>query len=148
MAHFRHTHDKLAWSPNNWWVSILKPSHSMWDQKLHESRLILFWPSFTALPQLPQGYLGGLGSGLISTLCERVTSILIRLKWSNEPCAGSTATIPHASVSSMLDSLGWRSLEDRRADAPLNLFYKIVYNLVAVPLPQYINHQVLEYGVP
>ena len=48
----------------------------------------------------------------------------------------------YASVSSMLDSLGWRSLEDRRADARLVLFYKIVYNLVAVPLPQYINHPV------
>ena len=43
----------------------------------------------------------------------------------------------------ILDSLGWRSLEDRRADARLILFYKIVYNLVAVPLPQqYINHPV------
>ena len=48
----------------------------------------------------------------------------------------------YASVSSMLDSLGWRSLEDRRGDARLILFYKIVYNLVAVSLPQYINHPV------
>ena len=40
----------------------------------------------------------------------------------------------------MLDSLGWRSLEDRRADARLIFFYKILYNLVAVPLPQYSNH--------
>ena len=50
----------------------------------------------------------------------------------------------YASMSSMLDSLGWQSLEDRRADARLILFlfYKIVYNLVAVPLPQYINHPV------
>ena len=46
------------------------------------------------------------------------------------------------SVSSMLDSLGWRSFEDRRANARLILFYKIVSNLVAVPLPQYINHPV------
>ena len=48
----------------------------------------------------------------------------------------------YASVSNMLDSLGWRSLEDRRADARLIRFYKIVYNLVAVSLPQYINHPV------
>ena len=48
----------------------------------------------------------------------------------------------YASVSRMLDSLGWRSLEDRRADARLILFYKIVYNLVVVLLPQYINHPV------
>ena len=50
------------------------------------------------------------------------------------PCPGSTA----AGVSNMLDSLGWRSLEDRR----LILFYKIMYKLVAVPLPKYINHPV------
>ena len=48
----------------------------------------------------------------------------------------------YASVSSMLDSLGWRSLEDRRADARLILFYKLVYNFVAVPFPQYLNHPV------
>ena len=48
----------------------------------------------------------------------------------------------YASVRSMTDSLEWRSLEDRTADARLILFYKIVYNLVAVPLPQYINHPV------
>ena len=48
----------------------------------------------------------------------------------------------YASVSSMLNSLGWRSLEDRRIDARLILFYKTVYNLVAVPLPQCINHPV------
>ena len=47
-----------------------------------------------------------------------------------------------ACVSSMLDSLGWRSLEDRSADARLIFFYKIVHNLVAVPLRQYINHPV------
>ena len=48
----------------------------------------------------------------------------------------------YASVSSMIDSLRWRSLENRRADARLILFYKIVHNLVAVPLPQYINHHI------
>ena len=38
----------------------------------------------------------------------------------------------YASVRSMLDYLGWQFLEDRRADARLILFYKIVYNLVTV----------------
>ena len=37
----------------------------------------------------------------------------------------------YASMSSMLDTLGWRSLEDRKADARLILFYKIVYNFSA-----------------
>ena len=53
--------------------------------------------------------------------------------WVNSNCS------TYASVSSMLNYLGWRSLEDRKADARLILFYKIVYNLFAVPLPQYIN---------
>ena len=42
------------------------------------------------------------------------------------------------SVSALLDRLGWRSLEQRRADARLCLFYKIVNGLVAVPVPEYI----------
>ena len=47
---------------------------------------------------------------------------------------------PYDSVSSMLGELGWRSLEDRRTDARLCLFYKIVHGLVAVPLPSYVVH--------
>ena len=43
-------------------------------------------------------------------------------------------------VSDMLDDLGWRSLEDRRTDSRLCLFYKIVHGLVAVPLPPYVVH--------
>ena len=44
-----------------------------------------------------------------------------------------------SSVTAMLDQLGWRTLEQRRADARLCLFYKIVYGLVAVPVPDYIQ---------
>ena len=44
------------------------------------------------------------------------------------------------SVSEMLGDLGWRSLEDRRTDSRLCLFYKIVHDLVAVPLPPYVVH--------
>ena len=44
------------------------------------------------------------------------------------------------SVSDMLGDLGWRSLEDRRTDSRLYLFYKIVHGLVAVPLPPYVVH--------
>ena len=47
-----------------------------------------------------------------------------------------------SSVTAMLQSLGWRTFEQRWADARLCLFYKIVYGLVAVPLPVYINNQI------
>ena len=42
-------------------------------------------------------------------------------------------------MTAMLEELSWRILEQRRADARLCLFYKIVYGLVAVPLPDYIQ---------
>ena len=45
-----------------------------------------------------------------------------------------------ASVTSMLDQLGWETLEQRRSCARLALFHKIVYCHVAVPLPPYIIH--------
>ena len=44
-----------------------------------------------------------------------------------------------ANVSAMLENLGWRTLEQRRADSRLCLLYKIVNNMVAVPLPDYIK---------
>ena len=52
-----------------------------------------------------------------------------------------------SSVTAMLDQLGWRSLAQRRVDARLCLFYKIVHGLVAVPLPDYIipTHRVSRY---
>ena len=40
----------------------------------------------------------------------------------------------------MLVGLGWRSLEDRRTDSRLCLFYNIVHGLIAVPLPPYVVH--------
>ena len=45
---------------------------------------------------------------------------------------------PYSSVSDMLRRLGWRTLEQRRADSRLVLFYKIVHGYVAVPLPSYV----------
>ena len=39
------------------------------------------------------------------------------------------------SVSAMLSILGWRSLEYRRYDSRLAMFYKIKYGLVAVAMP-------------
>ena len=44
-----------------------------------------------------------------------------------------------ASVTDMIETLGWRTLEQRRADARLCLFFKIINNMVAVPLPDYIQ---------
>ena len=44
-----------------------------------------------------------------------------------------------SSTTEIINDLGWRALEQRRADARLCLFYKIVHGLVAVPLPDYIQ---------
>ena len=46
----------------------------------------------------------------------------------------------YSSVTDMLSNLGWRSLENRRTDTRLAMFYKIVYSLVAIPLPSYFEH--------
>ena len=43
----------------------------------------------------------------------------------------------YSSVTDMLSNLGWLSLENRRIDARLTMFNKIVYGLVAIPLPSY-----------
>ena len=45
-----------------------------------------------------------------------------------------------ASVTEMLAQLGWRSLEQRRNDSRLCLFYKIIHGLVAIDLPPYVEH--------
>ena len=46
----------------------------------------------------------------------------------------------YSSVTDMLSNLGWRSLENRRTDTRLAMFYKIVYGLVAIPLPSFFEH--------
>ena len=45
-----------------------------------------------------------------------------------------------ASVTEIVQDLGWRTLDQRRADARLCLLFKILHGLVAVPLPDYIQH--------
>ena len=45
-----------------------------------------------------------------------------------------------ASATQIVIDLGWRTLEQRRADARLCLFYKVIHELVAVPLPNYIQY--------
>ena len=46
----------------------------------------------------------------------------------------------HASVTDMQEKLGWRSLEQRRADARMMMhMYKIINGYVAIPLPPYFQ---------
>ena len=45
---------------------------------------------------------------------------------------------PYSSVTDMIGKLGWRTLEQRRTDSTLILFYKIIYGYVAIPLPSYV----------
>ena len=45
-------------------------------------------------------------------------------------------------VTEMLSDLGWRSLENRRNDARLAMFYKITYGLVAVSVPTYFQRPI------
>ena len=45
-----------------------------------------------------------------------------------------------ASVTRIIQELGWRTLAQRRADARLCLFYKVIYCLVAVPLPDHVQY--------
>ena len=45
---------------------------------------------------------------------------------------------PYSSVTDMIGKLRWRTLEQRRTDSRLILFYKIIYGYVAIPLPSYV----------
>ena len=46
---------------------------------------------------------------------------------------------PYESVTYMLSKLDWRSLEDRRIDTRLIMFYKIVHGYVAIQLQTYFD---------
>ena len=45
-----------------------------------------------------------------------------------------------SSVTSMLERLKLQTLQDRRSNARLCLFYKIVHRLVAIDMPPYVQH--------
>ena len=45
----------------------------------------------------------------------------------------------YESVTEMQNQLGWRSLEQWTADARVIMIYKIIHELVAVPLPSYFE---------
>ena len=51
---------------------------------------------------------------------------------------------PYSSEMEMLDNLGWQSLELRRNDAGIAMFYKIVYGLVTIPVPSYFEHPTVQ----
>ena len=59
-----------------------------------------------------------------------------------EACWVTNDYSSYSSETQMIIFLGWRSLEQRRADVHLIMFYKIVYGLVAIHLPTYIQCQV------
>ena len=42
-------------------------------------------------------------------------------------------------VSNMLDSLGWRSLENRRIDSRLVIFHRVIHGYVAIQIPVYFE---------
>ena len=44
----------------------------------------------------------------------------------------------------MLDNLGWQSLELRRYDARIAMFYKIVYGLVVIPVLSYFERPTVQ----
>ena len=46
---------------------------------------------------------------------------------------------PYESVTDMQLNLGWRSLDQRRADARLYMLYKIIHGIIAIPLAPYFQ---------
>ena len=45
----------------------------------------------------------------------------------------------HTSVTQLHTNLGWCTLEDRRLDSKLAIFFKIYHYLVTIPLPKYLE---------
>ena len=51
---------------------------------------------------------------------------------------------PYSSVTDMLSNLGWQSLELWRYDSRIAMFYKIMYGLVAIPVPPYFERTMVQ----
>ena len=51
---------------------------------------------------------------------------------------------PYSSVTDILSNHGWRSLELRRYDSRIAMSYKIVYGLVAIPVPPYFERTMVQ----
>ena len=64
----------------------------------------------------------------------------IHLRWSNEELrdGSQTDTITSQSVSDMLHTLGWRSLEHRRATSRLCILFQIYHGSIGIPHNPYI----------
>ena len=45
---------------------------------------------------------------------------------------------PNSSATDMIGKREWRTLEQRRTDSRLVLFYKVIYGYVAIPFPSYV----------
>ena len=43
-----------------------------------------------------------------------------------------------SSVTAMLKDLNWRPLDQRRVDSRLLMMYRVTYDLVAIPAPEYL----------
>ena len=74
-------------------------------------------------------------------LCHQNTkSNVDKLKMIQSMAARWTANnySPYASMIEVLQSLGCRSVEQRRSESRLCLFYKIIYGLVAINMPPYV----------
>ena len=54
-------------------------------------------------------------------------------------CSSSGCLTSYSSVSSMLQSLGWDSLEKRRTLDSLTIMYKAINNLVYLPFPDTVQ---------
>ena len=58
---------------------------------------------------------------------------VIKWKWYNaEPSDGLSNFSSHDSATEIQSPLGWRSLDQKRSDAPLCMLWKIMYGLVEV----------------
>ena len=80
--------------------------------------------------------------------CLGPTHILGKKYFSSKKCSAGWTTNSfdyRSSTTEIVNNLGWRTLEQRRADARLCLFFKIVHGLVAVPLPEHLlrRHKVV-----
>ena len=79
-----------------------------------------------------------LGNGLTSVPKKDIHKIEMVQRRANRWTQNSYST--YASVTQMQNELGLRSLEQRRADARVIMLFKIVHDLVAIPLPSYFEH--------
>ena len=64
----------------------------------------------------------------------------IHLRWSNEELrdGSQTDTITPSSVPDMLHTIGWRSLEHRRATSRLCMLFQIYHGSIGIPHDPYI----------